>query len=443
MSDTPCVLSYTVAPDTVSTGTTRTLTVTGTNQSGAPVAFTRRSDTIIITVPAGLCSALASIGCNTGSTGWSINALSGQPGTFLATPLKGTVTVPVGGSVAFALTNVQVDGTPGTSCDLEIDESVDGNDGVAMLAVTVTSAELDLTATATPPIVALGLSSTILFTATGADTVTLDPGGTVYKCSGGTCQGSFSVTPQAPSTLYTLTAAGGGQSKAVQVTVRVGVPVVDKFEPQKAPPIGFRDSVTLSWATRYANGATLSSDAGTQRVPLTGSMTVRPADAVLPNASSVVYTLSAQGYQGPTASQLTITFQPLEIVYFANTSPTGFPPRAVVNNGGAVMKPVGNGYALVATGPGGPLSRFCGTGQGLSLLYFQPFNSTVGAGTSVTLNWQAYAAVSATLNGQPVQLAADGSGSATFTVQQTTTYTLIITDADGNSVANSVTVTVA
>ncbi len=145
---------------------------------------------------------------------------------------------------------------------------------------------------ASPATISYKQSSTLGWSVTGADSVSIDNG--IGSAAPG---GSMAVSPQVPNTTYTLTAAnlGGATTAAATVTVIFPPPTVsfstsgDYIQPGSA--------VTLTWATEVAQTVTIEPSFGS--VDLSGSMPVTPAE-------STTFRLFAVGYGGAVAAETAV-----------------------------------------------------------------------------------------------------------------------------------------
>ncbi|QNM98722.1 hypothetical protein [Chitinimonas koreensis] len=445
------LLTYSLAPTTVPTGSVAVLAVGGLNQSGQDVVFNRAAgDNVTITLPDSLCNALGSVGCvSLDPDRWGFNPLSGSPGSFLLRPLLASVTLAPGQGVGVQLTNIAVTGAEGLECQVEVDESIGDDYGSVELPLSVGGPELSISALARPATVTLGKPSTIGFTAIGGSYVTLEPGGQRQDCSGTVYQGTFQVVPAPPKTTYTLTVYdSAGHSAGTTVDVAVGSVAVLSFGPADLY-IDFDQQVTLNWTSQYATSATLTPQT-TPSVPVNGSRKVMPTALAPDNASEIVFTLTLQGWNGPVQRNLTVRFKPMSVLYFGLPPNTAFPQVQIQNGRGMAtqnpppLPPTPVIWQLNAIGPGGPELRYIGPGPWLETQYFVADNRTVPAGGRVTFSWQTLNATTATLNGQPVPLTLNGTtgtGSTQVTVAQTTTYVLTVADGQGNSQNNQITIT--
>jgi hypothetical protein len=145
-----------------------------------------------------------------------------------------------------------------------------------------------------PNAIASGQSSTLSWTVTGANALSLDPGN--IDVTGKTNQ---SVSPTADTT-YTLTAKGpGGSTHAtalVQVTASPSAPVIGSFAAAPAS-ISNGQSSTLSWTVTGATSLTLNP--GNINVTGTTSRLVSPS-------ATTAYTLSATGAGGTSVAHASV-----------------------------------------------------------------------------------------------------------------------------------------
>jgi hypothetical protein len=168
----------------------------------------------------------------------------------------------------------------------------DENASVTVQVLNVPTQVLLFGCSATPPTISAGQSSTLAWTSVNADTVTIQPGiGPVAKT------GTRSVTPT-QTTMYIVTATGGGQTSACSITVTVsaGLPVIASFT-ATPPSINAGQSSTLQWSVQNSTSVSISS-IGT--VAASGTNSVTPA-------ATTVYTLTATNAVGSTTKTATVT----------------------------------------------------------------------------------------------------------------------------------------
>jgi hypothetical protein len=168
------------------------------------------------------------------------------------------------------------------------------NDVTSMVTVTVggvTGGPQLSSCTASPANISAGQSSTLSWTSTNADSVSISSGvGSVAK------SGSVTVNPS-QTTIYTVTAIGGGASTTCAITVTVGaLPVIANFTANPAN-ITSGQSSTLQWSVQNSTSVSISS---------IGTVTASGTRSVSPTVTTV-YTLTATNAAGSTTSTATVT----------------------------------------------------------------------------------------------------------------------------------------
>lgn len=130
-----------------------------------------------------------------------------------------------------------------------------GAKATAFVSVTVKGADADkLLFAAYPPIITENQPVSLIWSAPGANVVTITPsGGTAIDLMGQVQSGSVSVHPTDTETTYTLNA--DGQTRTVTVT---HAPAISELTLSK-PVAEVDDMVTVTWKTEHATKATLSS----------------------------------------------------------------------------------------------------------------------------------------------------------------------------------------
>ena len=188
-----------------------------------------------------------------------VNSVTISPGLGTV-PAAGTVSVKPIVTTAYTITATGAFGT--------ISKSV---------VLTVIPVPVQIGLTANPSVLQSGSPSTLQWTVTGADTVSIDQGiGDVPV------NGSKVITPT-QTTTYTLTARNAGGSVNRSVVVTVNPPITADFTANPTT-INVGDSVSLSWNVTGAD--TVNIDQGIGPVPPSGSRTVTPN-------STTSYTLTA------------------------------------------------------------------------------------------------------------------------------------------------------
>lgn len=199
-----------------------------------------------------------------------------------------------------------------------------GAQGIARVSITAgtpaATAPIIVNFTANPSTINAGQSSTLSWTVSNADTVTISTLGTVALT------GSQAVTP-ATTTTYTLTATHGTQTATANATVTVnsgigGLPVIVSFAPNPAT-IDFGQSSSLQWVVQNATTVTIDNSIGT--VGLTGSHAISPA-------ASTTYTITATNAVGTVTAKTTLTvITSVQIIAFTAT------PSSTLSGGTSIL----------------------------------------------------------------------------------------------------------
>ncbi len=170
----------------------------------------------------------------------------------------------------------------------------------AVLTVTTQQAPEIQSLTASPTSIQAGQSAVLSWSATGADSCSLDQGiGTVN------CVGVRTVFPNTTTT-YKLTATNSVGTVTKQVTVSVftdQLPTVTTFTVYPMT-IYNGQSALLSWSTQNATACSI--DQGIGNVECNGNRSVTPS-------SSMAYTLSATNSKGTVTASVTITVNTLNL----------------------------------------------------------------------------------------------------------------------------------
>ncbi|MGD8894377.1 MAG: hypothetical protein PVF94_15200, partial [Desulfobacterales bacterium] len=171
-------------------------------------------------------------------------------------------------------------GTTGASVTIEVNRAVGP----------VPPPEVSLSAD--PPTITLGESSTLAWTTTHAQSISIEPGiGSVEP------DGSTKVSPD-QTTTYTLTAVGTGGTTTESVTVSVNIPPPTVSISADPENILLGESATLIWSSTHAD--TCEIDQGVGNVSVSGSMSVSPTQ-------TTTYTITANGPGGTASADVTIT----------------------------------------------------------------------------------------------------------------------------------------
>jgi phospholipase C len=219
-------------------------------------------------------------------------------------------------------------------------------------------------------------------------------------------------------------------------------------------------SATLSWSTAGATSVTISGVTG--NLSASGSMSVSPAQ-------STSYTLVATGPGGSTNQSAFVTVTagppsgaPTIVTFTANPSTLSLGQATTITwnvqnateisisgvgsdlapTGSVQVKPQATGdFVLDAMGPGGEAKQSIHVTVNASVVInsFTAVPNAIQTGGQSVLNWNVSGATTVTLNGATVA----ATGNQTVTPNETTTYALIATGADGTKVEQDVIVTVA
>jgi len=220
---------------------------------------------------------------------------------------------------------------------------------------------------ANPLTIAPGQQSTLSWTTSGANTVTISGVGTV------TPNGSTTVSPQ-QTTTYTLTATSSdGKSVSAPVTVPVApatIPQIVTFV-ANPPTIDAGTSTKLCWQVNNSTNITITPGVGTN-LNANDCATVSPS-------STTTYTLTATNAQGQIQANVTVNVGQVRIISFTADPVTStaagnpvtlawqtqnatsvvligaeLPPQTLPTTGTLVVHPITNStYTLTAYGPGG------------------------------------------------------------------------------------------
>jgi hypothetical protein len=303
-------------------------------------------------------------------------------GTFTVHPAAGTV---------YTLTALGLTATPVT----------------ATAAVTMEALPSVDTFTATPATIAVGGSSTLAWTTSNADTVTITavPADASLPATFAV-DGSATVSPAA-TTVYTITAARAGatpDTDTVTVTV-VSPPVIDSFR-SNTSVIGTGGTATLTWATTNADAVTITAVPADASLPAT--FAVDGTAAVTPTADTI-YTLRATRAGAPdataTASVEVIAVGALRV-------------NEIMYNPSAVDDSVGEWFEVLNTTTGGiPIEGLVVRDAAGS--YTIAVAATMAAGAHFVFGLNANVAVNGgvTVNATYSGIALNNTGSETVTVQ--------------------------
>jgi hypothetical protein len=421
--------------------------------SGTLMVYPRSTTNFTITA-AGRC----------GNTTDSVTVIVHQPPTVNITASASTIgisnsstlswssinadTVTIDNGIGTVLPNGSLTVSPTSTTNYTI--TAIGPGGMAKGTVTVAvNQSTAVTINASPGFIAAGQTSTLSWSSFNADTVTIDNGiGTVLP------NGSLTVSPTS-TTNYTITAIGpGGMAKGtVTVAVNQSTAVTINASPGF---IAAGQTSTLSWSSFNADADSVTIDHDIGSVMPNGSLMVMPS-------ASTSYTITAKGPMGTATDTVTVTVeQPLHVSITAD--PDNIPEgdsstitwasenadSAMLDNGigqvdmhGSMMVYPAETTTYTITVQG----RGCSTSASVRVnVHPRPVVSisatpdVIDAGEASTLKWNSRNSQRANIDQDigPV----DVNGSIQVSPLKTTTYTITVTDDEGKTTTDQVTITI-
>ncbi|HEX6099229.1 MAG TPA: hypothetical protein VF432_23145 [Thermoanaerobaculia bacterium] len=446
--------TYTLNPNSGEVSSTISSVLTVTNPSTVfPVMVTAGSDLIAVSGWGGITQAPKSIEVvPPADSDWNGVMTDSSLGTILKLFTTADVEVQPLQSLAFTLNGILLDDQVG-SADLAVMEIVGTQISPPKIAFGKLGAKMQIFAWADANSVGAGESTNINWTIVKGLYVTLLPpdDGTQYPRSGtGPYTASSPRTPfqNAPQTIFTATVFQQPDTPIpFTVPLLLSPPVITRFLPKDPPPIPIDGVVNLSWSVAYSPEVTLQPARGSKYVSNEGVRAVKPRDFLPNNADTVVFVLSAAGYQGPVAKSVTVRFLPMHIAYFRypNFDEVGYTVSAPNSQTYGVSQLGPKHFRLDAIGPGGPLTQELG-GTGLEIQVVVADPAQPKAGEATKLKYQVQAATSLKLMPGDVPLTFDASGRGETTVTPpagSTTYTLVATGSNSKTVSSEITITTA
>jgi PKD repeat protein len=313
--------------------------------------------------------------------------------------------------------------------------------------------------TANPGTVQPGGSTTLAWSVSGADSLSISPG------IGAVTGNSLSVAPAATTT-YTLSATNTAGTVTKTVTVAVSSangPSIDTFT-ASSTQVQPGEAVTLSWTTTQMGSLWLSADAGGDpgSVAPNSSLVVHPQTTtryaisgwngqtnamiskalvvnVGPPPAPVISSFSANPATIPIGGSTTLMWAVSNVDAVSIAADVGPSPGAVTGNSLGVSPTETTTYTITAalgaqsvtrtvtvtvTGPTPPV---------IGAFYAQP--AFVQSGASTTLHWSVSGAEQVSISGGPGLV---NGNSVSVTPTQTTTYTLSASNAIGTTTRTAV-----
>jgi hypothetical protein len=479
MVDPPPVagLILTLQPGSVFASTASTLALTvSVPLNGASVAMTPQNG-IAVTFPVTggtatpLVTTLNGITTTPPSSAWAVRGP--QSGKFIVYPVNPTTLLP-GTSLQFQFRSLPIVSDTGTP-NVLLNVTTGAGSGQTSLPIAVQALVPGVIAWADPPMVGLNTLSTLRWVSNGGTKVrvlgyssgSVPSGYKDFPVGGATnTQVNPTLDSGVPPKAYTyqvmlLSEPGDQQQGAtILVTVFLHSPYIAQFgfiqEDDSVGPaitIAYGDSVTAQWNCVFVNptqGVAIAYGSTSVRNAPVNQMIFDPKDALPPNDNKVPVTLTAPGWNQPASETHTVTYEPIQILYFKYLNWTGSGGPENLSNISWLIDPeqpqsqsVGPDPAYPAVqrlqvgGPGGPFTQYLGNGSEpyLEIRYFSP-SAPVKSGTAFTLQWFTANATSLTLTtpAGTIQIATGQIAQGTsqpYTISSATDYVLTAVGAGG------------
>lgn len=449
-------LTYAITPETVPVSSSQNLKLVITNPSEKfPVALNPGPTTLIsvqnlsqLTASPGDIHATPPAG-----TAWQAGLVDGSTGKYLKIWITAPVSLAPQQSVAIQLDDIKVVDSPGTAT-LNVVEFINGAKATPpALQIGLLAASLQIFALAKPVTVGLGQQTMLQWTIVQGVYVTVvppDDGAQYFRNGQGWYTHAIPVQPSQDErqTIYTLTVYQDQSNfETAMVVVNLSPPQIASFhtEADGNGLLTIDQPVDISWVVHYAPQVTLRPSKSAGYVAPEDQRRITPGNFLAPNASSVAFTLTADGFKGPVRKTLTFQFAPMRIQCFRYPD---FDTRDAyvidVFNGRPTIQQgtTAGAFTLDAVGPGGPLTQqLGGTGLEVQVLVGDP--PQIARGAFTTLRYRVQNATSLTLLPDNIPLGVDGRGLGSVVVapSQTTVYTLRATNAT-NQLESDITIVV-
>ncbi len=417
-------------------------------QSTITTTNTSPTDPVSITVDSGSTLNWSNIwsntNTNTSDTTDFVNTSSG---------ISGNINVSITSKVSSVISSGTITVTPSVTTTYTITAEGPGGTATDTATIEVTGSGSTpaptVSLSADPVSITVGNSSTLSWSSTNAETVSINNGiGTVAA------NGTQIILPTATTT-YTITATGAGGTTTDTVTVEVSEPIPAPTVTLTADPTSITagNSSTLSWSSTSADSVSI--DNGIGPVATNGTQIVSPT-------ATTTYTITATGAGGTATESVTITVHPLPTVSLSAD------PTSITAGGSSTLTwtstnadtvSIDNGIGTVTTSGAQSVSPsatttyiITATGTGVTVtesvtitvlplptvsLTADP--TSITAGGSSTLTWTSSNAETVSIDNGIGSVST--SGTTTVTPSATTTYTITATGA-GGTVTEIITVTV-
>lgn len=409
--------TLTVAPETTTTYTITAAGPGGTATASVPVEVLPLPE---ISISASPQTIIAGNACDLAWTSANADTVAIDNGIG-GVPHSGSVTVSPTQTTVYTITAVGPGGTV-----------------TATVTVNVTIPPPTVTLTATPAGIIQGETTTLTWTSTYAENVTINNNlGSVAT------SGSMEISPVETST-FTITAAGPGGTATASVTVEViPLPAVEITAVPDAIMVG--EFFELTWVTTHADTVTgrqalADGTVAEMDLPLAGTSILAPTQ-------TTTYSIIAAGPGGTITNSVTVTVtypQPRvnisvapESIYEGGTAMLSWNstyaeiltidngPGSVPTGGSMEVSPTETTtYTITAQGPGGTSTAAATltVSSAPPEIVFQADPEIILPGNSTTLIWNTFNAETCHIN--PDIGAVDPDGSLVVTPTETTTYTI-------------------
>ncbi|MCF8479967.1 MAG: hypothetical protein K9H25_06010 [Rhodospirillum sp.] len=446
--------TYDLTPKALVCGATANMTLTVLNGGAAQTGGTR---TIYISIPTGSDSAsltnspsAMSLTATQDTTraNWAgviLNGVSGYNLKLQGPPLAANQIL------TFALNTVVINSEPGPVI-LPVTEQFTSPQGSGAIQLAKDFATLQITSfNPEPAYTSVPGDTSLNWDVEGGSQVELLPLNVTLPTEGtGSSSGTYPVRIVAgPSTNYTLRLWNDNHQYVSANTIAYAGPVTASLSNSCAGPVDLDAPVTFTWTSNYAQEPLYfyPTASGTKRVNGQGAMTITPGALLSTNASSLTFTLQANGWTGTATGTVTIPsvviFNPLEILYlrYADATKTSviWGARNYIANQTSLVTS-GGVSTLTTNGPTGPLTQRLGDVPDLQVQLFLADPSSPEIGDTVTLTYETANATGVTINGEAVEWeASTQQGSTTIPYNGPSTLVMVASGSDGDRLSSQLT----